>query len=122
MDAEPVTPDAFLDLPTPGYPRDFRPLRSHPPGLRPTGFDPIPTPTSSFSSLRAWDAPLADTSSIALRFSGTVRFYTSYTAPEGIEAPVSRRPANPPDWSPRLRRTEASDRPSSRIPGRREPE
>ena len=54
--------------------------------MRPTGFDPIPTSTFSLSSLRAWDAPLADTSPSALRLSGMVRFDTFHTAPEGVEA------------------------------------
>jgi hypothetical protein len=58
----------------------------HPQGLRPTGFDPIPTSTFSLSSLCAWDAPLADTSSSALRLSGIVRFDTFHTAPERVEA------------------------------------
>jgi len=54
--------------------------------LRPTERDPVPTSAFSFVSLRAWDAPLADTSSSALRLSGIVRFDTFHAVPEGIEA------------------------------------
>jgi hypothetical protein len=35
MDAEPVTPDAFLDLPTPGLPPELQTFRVPPAGLAP---------------------------------------------------------------------------------------
>jgi hypothetical protein len=89
--------------------------------LRLTGFDPIPTSAPGFYSLRAWDAPLADTSSSALRFSSIVRFDTFDAAPKGSKPKVGDRSINPPGRSPEFRRTSVFARPSFRIPGRREP-